>query len=168
MKAIYFFVTSLKDYKRCDWDLFINYFDKGNGFLTAFLIAVGISLVFALFYYVVLGRKFSTSKVGYWFVCLALSGLVSFGTTATIADAGLKNEISVIKRDKIRNGADKSEVEKVEKKLKKETKFTKCNVTQDIAIENLFFSLLFFYVFSLVFKHEPVTKYATEIPHKKP
>lgn len=168
MKAFYFFVTSRKDYKRCDWDLFINYFDKGNGFLTALLIAVGISLAFALFYYVVLGRKFSTSKVSYWFVCLALSGLVSFGTTATIADAGLKNQISEIKRDKIKKGADKSEVDKVEKKLKKETKFTKCEVTQYVAIENMIFSLLFFYTFSLGFKHEPVTKYATEIPHKKP
>lgn len=167
MKIFYFFVTSLKDYKLADWNLYKTYFDP-SGFIVSFAIAVGIACIMALIFYACLGRKFSTSKISIWFVMLFVSAALSFGTTSYTVSSGIAHKIETIKKDKIKKHVPADEVNKTVKKLKKETKFSNSTPIQRVAFGNFFYTLLFFYLFSLIFKHEPITKYATEIPHKKP
>lgn len=177
MDKFYFLVTNLKHYKRCEWDILKGFFETDNGFLMVFLLTVGIALVSALIFYTVMGRNFSLSKPGYWLGMLILSGVLSFGATTaysgigTKANAkyGLAAKINSVKKDKTKRRVDAKEVKKTSAKLQKNLlKFGSNQSVQTLAMMNGAYGMILFYVFSLVFKHEPITKFATEIPHHKP
>ena len=175
MKIFYFLVTGLQDYKKCEWGLLKTYFEDNGGFLMAFFIAIGIALIMSLLFYVVMGRKFSLSKLSVWVGMLVLSGILSFGVTAWStgvfaspkASYGLPKQIKTLE-DQRRKQQDPKAAEIANKLRTEQLDFGKNKTVRTVAIMNLFYTLLFFYLFSLVFKREPITKFAIYIPHMKP
>lgn len=165
MKTIpYYFVSHSKEFINDRLRVYNQFFNLENHFLHAFLIALGVALLFAVIYYLLIGfrlKKLATLAV--WFVMLALSAVTSF--TATGISSGLKSKskhsLNMILEDKFKKQAVKEDCTKQECTIypqykQMHDKFRKgmfhVKPVLNLALTNMLLSVLFFWIFSVVFR----------------
>lgn len=165
MKSIpYYFVSHSKEFVNDRMRVFNQFFNLENHFLHAFLIALGIALLFAVLYYLLIGfrgKKMATLAV--WFVMMALTAVVSF--TVTGITTGLKSKakhsLNMILEDKLYQQSRKEDCTKNEctiypqykqmhDKFKKGMFYVK--PVLNLALTNMLLSILFFWLFSIGFR----------------
>lgn len=165
MKFIYYFVTHSNEYLKDSFHAYQTYFINQNHLMHSLLITLGIALFLAVLFYFVFGNsvKFKSlvSPASWWFMLLLTASVAFFATGATNGLKSSKSDHSLkyILDKKIREtDPDIPLVEKArypEYKAMKE-KFAKgmfhVKPVLYMALTNLVLGVLFFWIFSLVFR----------------
>jgi len=169
---VYYFADKFK--VTGDDNLFRDFFDKG-GFIWGFVIAVGIALVIAVAYYYVCHRSFGLAKLYVWIIVLLLSGAASFQTSSFYAKKNLTENLDKNDTKKRNNVQFLGSDEDKQTELKKIEAFKKKWIAEIMepnikivrfALTNVFWTGIFFLVFSLLFKN--YTRYGEAVPWGKP
>ena len=163
MKVIYYLVTNSKEYLNDPFHVFQQYFIQEHHLLHSLLITLAIALFLAIIFYFVFGflsKRMCTPTT--WWVLLLLTGVMTFfGTGAT---NGLKNSksqhsLSFIlekKYSQIEPGVPKTEKQQYPQykalKDKMDKGMFKVKPVLNMALTNLVLSILFFWIFSIVFR----------------
>jgi len=170
-KYLYFFVDKIQ-IKELDRFLFKSFFENG-GYWTGFLIAFAIALIVADVYYFVCGNKFfRLSNVFVWIVVMLLTGGASYYSTSQIyAKKKLENDLQKIV-NRLKNeakdvGSDDAIVEAQDeatafgRKWVKEIKKPHAKI-RVFGFMNMVYTMLFFFLFSVLFKNHTI--HAKAIP----
>lgn len=172
MNFIYFLVTNAAIYKdklgACK-----AYFENGGGFLTAFLWAVGIALIFAAIYYIIARASFKWPSLLTWVVTLLLCGTASF--VATGYETGIKQKggafPTVVEKQyqkKVKNTTPEQRMplDKARTELQRQFKksFLSSSPVNRLCWTNVVLSIIFFYVFSIIFNG--LSRNGDNIPHR--
>jgi|GEM_PF-1950826 hypothetical protein len=142
MEVLYFLVKNSNGwYQANNWDMAHSlWYMSNNGFVFGLGISLLIGLIFAVIYYLILGRFTSSfSHLSHWFVFLAITGITSFFSAFFYA----KNSI-IAYAEHNDYFEDAPEMQAILQ-----------SGTQDMwmyATHNLIYAILFYFLFSLLFK----------------
>jgi len=177
MDKVYFFVSQLDEFTEGGWDFYSNYFLEEGGFLYSFLIALAVAVVMLIIFYgFICNKVFKLSKPIVWLVFLCLSlGITFFATSSFIIgnyeaedSTGFYGSIettytNLSNKDNFQaNPGDLKALiatkEDIIEKLGEKTS----EVATSLCVGNSIFSLIWFLLFSVLFKG--FTKYGIAVP----
>lgn len=171
MNFIYFAVTSAKIYAD-KLGAFKFYFDKEGGFTSAFILAVGIALGFALLYYIIARIVYSWPSITTWLITLVVCGGVAFWATGAqtgIHDkrGALPTALETCWKKKTANLTQEQQTPLQNERAKiqrefKQSYFTSSPVNR-LCWTNAVIAIIFFYGFSILVNG--LSKNGDNIPH---
>lgn len=171
MNIIYYFVTHSKAYAD-KLGVYKQYFDNDGGFISAFLIALGVAFAFVLLYYIGCRLSFSWARLSTWVITFFVAGAVSFAVTGfatgiSSRTGSLPQTVEKMYKKKVSvPGADKTVLDKVKQDLKREQNkgMFGCNPVNRLCWTNFVLTLLFFWIFSFVFNG--LSGHGVNVPHR--
>lgn len=181
MEILFKLVSSLEAYAD-DYGFHAHFFEEAGGFSTAFIIAIAVAAVCAIIYYFGLcmsEKTIATATLPVWIVFLVLAGGVSFFASDIVVIGSEADEESEITANNfyadlesnyidLADGAPKTEAEEMNRA--KNDIIENLNQGDDVAfmlgLNTAFWSVLFFYILSVVLKGFTVNGLA--IPHLWP
>ena len=175
---VYFFVTSSEKYGD-DYDYHKHFFE-GGAFGTGLGIAAGIALLLVVIYYYVIARKHHSSLFLEWCCLILVSGVLTFFATDSVLIGSddessatydtsfyydLENNYTEMTQDE--NSVPATEMQEMNNA--KNDIIEDLNQGEDVALafnlSSAIWSMLFFYLFSLIAKVYHPGRNARDIPH---
>lgn len=172
MNGIYFAVSGSKLFK--DQLNAMKTFFEGGGFSTAFTVAIVVAAALCLIYYILCRFSFTWAKISTWVATLILAGVVSFfvtGITTGITDKKHGKVYEVVEKQwkKKVTGMTPEQIQAIQPEKKKivdnlNKGMFGCNPINRLCYSNFFYTMLLFYVFSLIING--FSGYGVNIPHR--
>lgn len=172
MEQIYFLVKSMGTWANGDPHLFLShYFCQNGGFMSAFIIALGVAVVGAAIFYGWIGNaadRLATMPV--WLITTVIIGVVSLGLTQLIivgsstSQTGLFNDI-VNNKQELQKSIPDEKLDQFHQEV--QTLITNLDsVSNDVVLslnlENAVIAMLLFFIISICVKNLP--PYTKSIP----
>lgn len=171
MSFIYFLATSSQMFKD-KLSFYTTYFEKDGHFLSLFIGAIVVALIFAIVYYLICRMSFSFSRVLTWVVTLFIAGAASFCYTGVSFGLGNNHGTMPIALEKQfkKKATGLTEEQKAplvaeKNKIRKELNkgFFAANPVNRVCWTNFVLTMIFFYIFSILFNGFSV--HGDYVPH---